>query len=309
VLAAAVQWHGRARAGLSATERAAFLDWLHERPEHAAAADVVSRSWDAAPAAARQGGFAPPHIAARSERPARAGGRRALWGGLATGGAALAALALWAVQPQTAAYATGPQERRTETLADGTRVWLAPGTRLASRIGPFGRQVTLERGEAAFDVVHELRGFRVEAGTVAVVDRGTLFTVRHRAGRPVTVTLAHGALRVDDRASDTVLAEPRPGEQVEIADGAVRLRTVDAADALAWREGRLVFADQTLDAALAAFRDQGAAPVRLRDPRLGNLRVSGAYAAADITSFLAALSSVHPVRWHRTGAGHEIERR
>jgi transmembrane sensor len=232
-----------------------------------------------------------------------------VWAGLATGGAVAAMLVAWMAVPESATFATGPQERRSVTLADGTRVWLAPGTRLAAQIGPFGRYVTVEHGEAAFDVVHQLRGFRVEAGDVAVVDRGTLFTVRHRAGRPITVTLAHGALTVEDRASDGALADPRPGQQVEIRDHAARVRSVNAEDALAWREGRLVFADTSLGDALAAFEDQGSGPIRLRDPGLAALRVSGAYAVADIESFLAALSSIHPVRWSRVGSGYEIGRR
>lgn len=311
ILETAAHWHARARAGLRGAEREAFRDWLHERPEHAAAADLVSRTWDAAPAAAAQGGFVPraqPRHRGQVADP-RPRSRQTWWAGAVAGAAATAALLLWTTQPQTASFATSPKERRSVTLADGTQVWLAPGTRLAARIGPFGRAVRLEAGEAAFDVVHQWRGFRVEAGDVAVIDQGTLFTVRHRAGRPVVVTLAHGALRIDDRRSDAVLAEPRPGQQVEVRGGAARVRTVDAADALAWRDGRLVFADWSLGDAIAAFQDQGAASIRVRDLRLAELRVSGAYAAADVESFLAALESIHPVRWTRTASGYEIARR
>lgn len=308
-LAAAAHWHARARAGLSTAERLRLLEWLRARPEHAAAADIIARTWQAAPVAAHQGGFmisadADPVIEGSALRP-----RRAAWAGLAALGAVAASLLFWVAQPQSAAFSTGPNERRSATLADGTRIWLAPGTRLVAQIGPFGRDVTLERGEAAFDVVHQQRGFRVEAGDVAVVDRGTLFSVRHRAGRPIRVTLAHGALTVLDRATESELAAPRPGQQVEVKDRAVELREVEAGDALAWREGRLIFSDASLGEAVAAFEDQGASPIRLRDPSLATLRVSGAYAAADIESFLSALSSIHPVRWSRSDTGYEIGRR
>lgn len=308
VLGTAARWHARARAGLSDRERAAFLRWLRERPEHAAAADIVARTWDAAPTAASQGGFsaAQEHADSPQRSPAP---RRALWGGLVTAGATAAALAFWLAQPQSASFETGPVERRDVVLADGSHLWLAPGTKLAARIGPFARQVTLERGEVVFDVVHQMRGFRVEADKVAVIDQGTLFSVRNRAGRPVTVTLAHGALRIDDRLRGAVLAQPRPGEQVLIRDGLTRVRRVEALDLLAWREGRLVFSDWSLEDALAAFEDQAGTSIHLRDAGLARLRVSGAYATTDIESFLAALSSIHPVRWTRTGHGYEIGRR
>lgn len=310
LLEQAAMWLTRARAGMEEAERAAFLNWLRERPEHAAAADLVSRAWGAAPAAARHGGFAA--SAGFADEPELGRERAAVrrrnlgWGGLALGSAAAAALALWFVQPESASFATA-QDRREVALVDGTHVWLAPNTRLSTRIGPFERQVTLEHGEAVFDVDHQWRGFAVDARDVSVVDKGTLFTVRNRPDRPVAVVLARGALEV--RQGNAMLAAPRPGEKVEVVHGQAQVQPVDADGALAWREGRLVFSGCSLEEALAAFADQGAPRVVLSDPALANLRVSGAYAVADLESFLSALSSIHPVRWTRTAKGYEIEPR
>ncbi len=307
----AARWLERARAGLTAQERAEFRRWLAERPEHAAAADMVARAWEAAPAAAALGGFTAPAspVPVAAPRPARTGSLRPLaWGG-GLAGAALAALALfWASQPVSTHYATGAGERRQIALADGSQVWLAPGTRLTARIGWFGRHSTVETGEAVFDVVHQLRDFRVDAGPMTVVDRGTLFAVRLREGAAPRVILARGAIAVHDRATNALLAEPAPGEAVELAAARAVTRHVDAEALLSWRDGRLTFADTPLRDAIAAFRAQGAA-IRLADPALGTLRISGAYAIGDVESFLSALASIHPVRWTRVAGGYAIERR
>lgn len=307
----AARWLARARAGLTAQERTEFRRWLAERPEHAAAADMVARAWEAAPAAAALGGFNAPAstVPATASRPARTLPLRPLaWsGGLA--GAALAALALvWAGQPVTTRYATGAGERRQIALADGSQVWLAPGTRLTARIGWFSRNSTIEAGEAAFDVVHQLRDFSVEAGPMTVVDRGTLFAVRVREGAAPRVVLARGAIAVHDRATNALLAEPAPGEAVELAGTRAVTHAVDAEALLSWRDGRLTFADTPLRDAVAAFREQGQA-IRLADPSLGTLRISGAYAIGDVESFLSALASIHSVRWTRVAGGYAIERR
>lgn len=306
VLEAAARWLELARTGMSATDRAAFRHWLEACPEHTAAADMVARAWAAAPAAAAQGGFVASPTRERAAPRARSL-RPIAWGG-GMAGAALAAVALfWFGQPVTTHYATGASERRMVALADGSQAWLAPGTRLTARIGWWSRSSTIDTGEAVFDVVHQWRGFAVEAGPITVVDRGTLFAVRLRDRAP-RVTLARGAVSIQDRNTGAVLAEPDPGQAVDVVQGRAVTRTVDAEGALSWREGRLTFADTPLRDAVAAFREQGYT-LRLADPDLGGLRISGAYAIADIESFLSALSSIHPVRWTRAADGYTIARR
>jgi transmembrane sensor len=310
LLDVAAQWLTRARAGMGPRDRAAFLAWLRECPEHAAAADMVARAWEAAPAAARHGGFAPQlaPVERRVGRPARRF-RIGRWAGGALAVASVAAFAFLVATPQVQDFATGPGERRVALLEDGTRVWLEPDTRLSASIGRLGRHVTLEHGEAAFDVVHQARGFTVAAGDVTVEDLGTLFDVAHRTDAPTMATLAHGSVTLRDPTSGETLATPRPGEQVEIFAGLVTTRTVDAAGAMAWREGRLIFSNTPLADALDALHHNGAAGVRLQDQRLGKLRISGAYSVADLDSFLDAVAALHPVRWQHTSQGYAIVRR
>ncbi|WP_343616158.1 FecR domain-containing protein [Novosphingobium sp.] len=302
---AAAAWVAKARtSGLSASEKAEFLSWLRERPEHAAAADLASQAWAAAPAV--MGQVAVP-------RPARTHAAARLWRPLAAGSMALglviAATLGWRAGCHDLDLATGTGQQRLAMLPDGSRLWLAPQTRAQVAITPLARAVRLAQGEAVFDVVHQWRPFRVTAGDLTVVDRGTLFGVRNRHAGEVSVVLAHGAVELRDTASDTPLLSPRPGEQARRDGQGMHIAPVDAQGLLDWRQGRLVFDHLPLGEALDRFAEQGAPRVRLADPSLARQTVSGAYDIADIASFLDGLTAIMPVRVAHERQGYVIERR
>ncbi len=332
ILLEAARWLERARAGLSATEKLAFRAWLDERREHAAAADAVASAWAAAPEAARQAGLAAPSraVRARPPRPVRENpgrenpgreNRVADWslvswlipGPKLAMAYALLPLALfgswWLVNLQQLDYATGPAQRIAVSLPDGSRVWLAPRSRLSARFDPFGRHVWLHGGEATLQVAHRSDTFEVDVGDVKVLDRGTLFDVRKRDKDMVSVVLVEGRIEVQDRVSGKTLAMPSPGERVSVRNGIAAIAGTDARTAIAWRDGRLVFKDCSLAVALAGFAEQGAPPVALGNAALGRIRISGAFATNGIESFLSALAEIHPVTWRRTDKGYEIRPR
>ncbi len=109
--------------------------------------------------------------------------------------------------PATSAAAT---EARAElggvVLSDGTRVtFLEPGTDLVQS-GGAGRQATVVRGVARFDVVHEASTpFRVVAGSVVIEDLGTVFTVRQEEGGTTTVSVQSGSVSVRQADREQVL--------------------------------------------------------------------------------------------------------
>jgi transmembrane sensor len=314
VLMEAAHWLGRAREGLSESERRAFRAWLDERKEHVAAADAVAGAWTVAPGAARRIGLAPPSRTAR--RRVQSEGYRVGWFS-AGWQLAVACLALpllcfgtwWLMGTQRFDYATGGTQRMIASLPDGSTVWLAPRSRLTGRFDPFGRHVWLREGEATLQVAHRDVAFDVEVGTVRIIDRGTLFDVRKRNADPVSIMLAEGRIEVRDRATGKMLAVPAPGERVTIQGGIASTDRVNAEAALAWRDGRLVFDDCPLSTALAEFAEQGGPSVVLRGAGLERIRISGAFATGSVESFLSALAELHPVTWRRTAQGYEIRRR
>lgn len=299
----AARWVAQARtSGLSTCEKADFLSWLRERPEHAAAADLAAQVWEAAPEAC---GDIP--VPAKQARP------MGLWRPLAAAcmglGLMVAATLGWRAGCHDLDLWTGAGQQRLATLPDGSRLWLAPGSRMRVAITPLTREVHMGPGEAVFDVAHQVRPFRVIAGSLTVVDRGTLFDVRNRRQDAQSVVLAHGAIELRDTASDALLATPRPGEEARREAGGLHVGPVDASGALAWRQGRLVFDRLPLGEALARFAEHGAPSVRLADPGLAAMPVSGAYDIADMNSFLTGLGAIMPVRVTHQRQGYVIERR
>ena len=137
----------------------------------------------------------PDHVHEPSSRPRRrrsfevrqVRGARWWWGGMAAAATLLAAAALEragrprdvAPPPAAGSYATATMQRADIQLSDGTRVRLAPASRLrvASDFGHERRDVYLE-GEAFFDVAHDARPFTVFAGNASARDLGTAFSVR-----------------------------------------------------------------------------------------------------------------------------------
>jgi transmembrane sensor len=83
-------------------------------------------------------------------------------------------------------------------LPDGSRVtFLAAGTELAQ--SGRGRQSTLVRGAARFDVVHDPETrFRVTAGSVVIEDVGTVFTVGLEEDGRTSVAVESGSVSVRD---------------------------------------------------------------------------------------------------------------
>lgn len=313
MLTEAARWLERARAGMSPAEKRAFRTWLDARNEHVAAADAIASSWAQAPQAAAQAGLtaSPMPRRAPAMRPPPASGIGWIWRGapLAAACATLALLAgggWWVMNSQRLDYATGPGQRLALTLPDGSRAWLAPRTRVTARFDPLGRHISLHEGQATLQVAHREDKFSVDVGGVRILDRGTLFDVRKRGEEPMSVVLAEGSIEVRDLKTGKLLAVPAPGERVTVDGGRVAVARADAAAAIAWRSGRLVFNDWTLQSALSAFAEQGAPSVTLDGKGLEKLRISGVYSAQDIESFLSALAEIHPVRWHRTRQGYEV---
>lgn len=149
-------------------------------------------------------------------------------------------------------------ERTTLDLADGTRVILAPDSRLrvpvayAAGTGRGARDVQLD-GEAYFEVQHDTtRPFRVHTAAGIAEDLGTTFVVTsYPETRAMRVVVASGEVAVrrvsHTSASDVLSARPlvvlRRGDlaQVDSLGMAHVQQDVDTRRYTGWTSGRLVF--------------------------------------------------------------------
>jgi len=184
--------------------------------------------------------------------------------------------------------ATRGGERRTFTLADGSKVTLDPDSQLLAALGTERRELRLKRGRARFDVAHENRPFVVFAGGGSVTARGTVFDVILSRGDGVTVRLLRGAVDVvrptSFRGAPPIVTSLTPGETLSFGERSLpdlgastkttaALTPEPAPAAPAAKE----YSMAPLSAVIAEANKGSTLPIRVADPAVGALKVSGRF--------------------------------
>lgn len=209
--------------------------------------------------------------------------------------------------PDTLSVPVG--EQRVATLDDGTRVSLNTGSDLVVDYREDLREVRLEAGEALFEVERDTdRPFMVIAGDERIVALGTSFVVR-KLDDSVSVTLIEGSVAISraDRPGPSVVLDPGQRWSAS-ANASPRIDAPPLAGVTAWREGKAVFDDTSLAEAAAEMNRYGGPEIRLSDPRLAALRVSGAFDTREPVAFAEAIAALHGLHAVRDGAGVELRR-
>jgi transmembrane sensor len=230
----------------------------------------------------------------------------------AAGGVVAASLAglLWIASPgrpgTMQVIDTAPGAMRTVAMADGTRVTLNGNSRIEIAQGDT-RGVTMIRGEAFFDVVHDDRKpFTVRAGDLLVRDVGTAFDL----------TLGNDATRVAVREGEVALGsdgavrlKAGQGARVDRSGTIVRSTLADPASADGLRHGRLVYRDAALSDVAADLGRSLGAPVSV-DPAIAARHFTGVIAIdADHDLTLRRLAASADLTVGREGAGWHLARR
>jgi len=286
-------------------DRAAFEDWLAQSPqnieawlemERVTSLSAQMRSDEMLRAATRA-------IRRSPVRPFHA------WVPAAAAAVLVVAVAAiwWRYEPEPTAvpqhFATAMGEQSEVTLADGTVVLLDTGTQLTATFDARERLVELQRGRAQFIVGHDAqRPFLVKAGLSTVRDIGTTFQVARDDGA-VDVGLLEGRVDVSAK-NDRTVATLAPGETVRV-DAAGRIgqkAPLDLVSARAWPQGDLVFKQRRLDELLVEMNRYSKQQVRLADPALGGLTVSGVFHAGDQDALVAVLERGWSLRAERRGS-------
>jgi transmembrane sensor len=233
--------------------------------------------------------------------------RRPLMAGVMLSMAAAVAVVLWLARPRAeqANIATPVAQRQTLTLADGSRVELNAQTSVQIELTGRDRRVRLAAGEAFFAVQKDpTRPFIVETPAGSVRVTGTRFDVRAETAAALEVTVAEGSVQVRPTESGGASAAPvllAPGDQLSVGPGGVTVHTLSANaldDALAWRQGQIVFAGTPLREALARFARYHGRGITAA-PDAAELRVGGRFSLDDLDGFFAALEEVLPVKVSR----------
>jgi transmembrane sensor len=204
-------------------------------------------------------------------------------------------------------FVTANRERAELRLSDGTRIHLAPASRLrvGADFGDTRRDVYLE-GQGYFEVAHDARRpFSVFAGNATARDLGTEFAVRsYSDDDAVQVVVRNGAVELSRVGRLSAGDVGRLG-----ADGTTSLtHGVKVDSLLGWLEGRLVFRDAPLSSVLRELRRWHDTDVQLADPALGTLPFTGVLTDDSFRSSISLVAATLGLRVRRAGNRVSLER-
>lgn len=291
----AAYWHGLFEDGQpEAQERERFEMWLASDPRNRASYESVERTWNGMANA----GIDEQILAMRREALAAPSKPRVRW--IRPVGIAAAMLAGTLVagmlmhhspasfDPGAGEFATQVGQRSSIVLADGSTVMLNTASRIKVAFTAQDRRVHLLAGQAWFEVAkNQPRPFIVEAGDRMVTAHGTAFDVRLEGQTQVQITLVEGRVSVDALERGAAEANIRvehedllPGDQLMVTGTqAATKHSADLAKATSWREGQIIFDDDTLANAVTEVNRYSATKIVIADPRLSSLRMSGVFIA------------------------------
>ena len=225
---------------------------------------------------------------------------------------AIGGLFLWSQQPDV--YSTRAGERRVVTLADGSQVALDSKSEVKVRYSADARELTLTRGQARFDVAHDIaRPFSVAARAHKVIATGTSFNV-DLFGPTLLVTLIEGHVVV--ASSAPMFSQPTnidsqidrivldAGEQVVFTPKAPpTVAHVNLGQAIAWENGEVVFENDPLPIVVDRINRYARHGVVIADTQTSQLRISGVFHTGDVDGFVSTIAAYLPVRADKNADG------
>lgn len=281
----------------------AFTAWLEQDPAHAAAYDALQLALDEAAALLRdtpQASTAAPAAPANDNPPPPLSTHRARWwGGAIAAGLVLAlTFLMWPGGGGEVLYRTAPGKTRLIALADGSKVELGGGSRIAI-IGKGQRQARLEAGQALFTIRHDARDpFVLDAGAVRLIDAGTVFDVRMR-GEGLDLAVAEGAVIVNP-AAEAVRVDA--GRQAVLARGRLTLSPIAAADVGEWTRGRITLREASLAEVAAELTRSTGIAFAAAEGSDADMRLSGSLALEEVRKDPSILGPMLGLAVRREGA-------
>lgn len=305
VLDEAAEWLMRLHdSGATDADRAACERWRQADPQHALAWERAERllgKLGGLPAALAMPALDRP----RSHRAQRRAAVARLAALLAVAPAGWLAWQAWYAADQRgwgADLRTATGERRTEHLADGSRLLLDTASAVDIRFDGALRLLTLRQGaisiETAADTATPHRPFVVDTAHGRLRALGTRFTVRQEGGwadgGPVRLAVTEGAVEVTLRGAASPALVVQAGQQTVLRAGEVTSPQPLQPEATAWTHGMLM-ADAMPLAAFCAELSRYRPGLLQCAPEVRALRVSGSFPLGDTDRTLTMLASTYPV--------------
>jgi transmembrane sensor len=273
-----------------------WMQWCGADPMNLLAFEQMQRLWNAFPEARTTTSHSPPVLNRPKHRNRLA---------MAASVVLLLGVAGWFAwhysDEQVLDTAIG--EQRRITLADGSHLDLAPGSRVITHFTLTKRDVRLERGQAFFQVAHNVtRPFIVHANNLTVTAVGTEFDVRVSPdATAVTVmegriTVAPDAEKMDKGRTRTEIIRADIGQRVTFSKSAHQFSvgTVDPKVAGAWRGGTLQFVGESLEEVVGVINRYTTTHIVVA-PALQQTRFTGTVSPPTVRDWFKALEQIYAV--------------
>lgn len=305
---AAYAWLARMQGSDADAHRAAFDAWRAD-PRHQALYDRLMRQYEGAGVLSRSrlAGLrvAPP----ASGRPER----RALVVAIAAAAVVSVGLAGWLGlkhgrfgPSDPAGFTTAVGEIRTVALAHSQSLTLDTDTLVSRTQGGDGSALRLERGRAR--VASQDTPVRLDLGDLQVDVRGGSFDVTRTPAGGVEVAALWGDIKVTSRRAGAKLQTIRlqPGERLTLTSGVLQGPAPDPGRSRDWPRGLASFDEAPLSEVVALANRYGGPKIRLADPALGRLEVTGTFKVTQTEPLAQALAAAFHLTLARAPNGEVV---
>ncbi|WP_083921368.1 FecR family protein [Dasania marina] len=214
------------------------------------------------------------------------------------------------IVPSVKSFQTGHGQHKQVALQDGSVIDLGAESILTVSYTPENREVNLVSGEAYFQVASDkARPFTVQTGSGYVQVVGTAFNI-DRDDSSSTITVLEGHVRVASERQALVdssariqpigqhFAELLAGDQLVVDGEGVlgAVQKVDAASAISWREGLLVFVKQPMGDVVNELNRYSKQRIILANASITAIDFTGTVDKTRIAEWLVGLEKAYPIR-------------
>ncbi len=179
-------------------------------------------------------------------------------------------------------------------LADGSQVWMEPGTRLAIDYSASSRDIVVLDGGIYIQVAHDsTRPLRVRLNDITAQAVGTAFSASKWGGH-ARVEVSEGVVDLRESEGGLRLAQLSAGRAAwQGSKGDMRYGLRDTDRIAGWRNGRWMVNDMPLEELIARISPLLPGQNFIIDPRMGEISVTGNFDLGKPDSAMAALMAAY----------------
>ncbi|OKS87473.1 FecR family protein [Mucilaginibacter polytrichastri] len=194
-------------------------------------------------------------------------------------------------------YTVPYNHTKTILFADGSKATLNAGTTIKypKVFTSKTREVNLN-GEAYFEIHHMVnKPFIVQSGLLKTQVLGTSFNVKaYKKATSMKITVVTGKVAVQEATAGRLLMLT-PNQQAVFNIGTAAFNKVlisDAENSIAWRNGKLVFEDASMDEITTDLSLRFGVKITMDNPQLRKCRISAVFQNKSLTQILNVITRI-----------------